>query len=74
LYLSTTLRHIGGVEVYNHLFLTLALDGGRWSTPCPSHFTPPPPKDKMMVHIGGYMDTRAILDVLEKGKISWCSE
>jgi hypothetical protein len=26
------------VEVYK--FLTLALDGGKWQSPCPGHFTP----------------------------------
>jgi hypothetical protein len=34
--LSTTpLRRIGGVEVYLHAFLTLAIDGGEWSASPP---------------------------------------
>lgn len=32
-------RHIKGMEVYCHLFLTLELQGGEWSTSQPSHFT-----------------------------------
>jgi hypothetical protein len=30
----------GGVDVYNHIFLTSALDGGEWSAPRPCRFTP----------------------------------
>jgi len=30
----------GRVMVQVHTFLTLALDGGEWSTTYPSHFTP----------------------------------
>jgi hypothetical protein len=40
------LRHWGGVGVYRYnsiLFLTWALDAGRWSMRHPSHFTTPPP-------------------------------
>jgi hypothetical protein len=29
----------GGMEVWFHAFLTLALDGGEWLTPHPNHFT-----------------------------------
>jgi hypothetical protein len=29
-----------GVELYLHAFLTLALDGSKWSASCPSHLTP----------------------------------
>jgi hypothetical protein len=30
---------MGGVEVYFHVFLTAAIDGGEWSTSWPGHFT-----------------------------------
>lgn len=36
-------RHMGGggvVEVEPHSFLTLAVDGGEWSSSCSSHFAP----------------------------------
>jgi len=33
-------RRIGGVEVYLHAFLTLALDGGEWSTSRNDRVTP----------------------------------
>ena len=33
------LRHIEGVEVQLHSFLTLALDGGEWSKSSPGLFT-----------------------------------
>jgi len=40
LWLSTTpLRHIGGVEIQLHAFLTSALDGGEWSASRPGRFT-----------------------------------
>ena len=32
--------HMGVVEVKLHLFLTLALDGGEWSTSRPCRFIP----------------------------------
>jgi hypothetical protein len=34
------MKAYGGVEVYIHVFLTLALDGGEWSASRPGHFTP----------------------------------
>jgi hypothetical protein len=33
-------RHIGGIEVYFHSFLTSVLDSGEWSTSRPGRFTP----------------------------------
>jgi len=33
------LRHTGGVEVQIHSLITLALDGGKWSTSSPDRFT-----------------------------------
>jgi hypothetical protein len=38
--LSLPGRHAGGVEVYFHTFLTLALDLSEWSTSCTGHSTP----------------------------------
>ena len=38
-HLSTALRHIGGVEVHIHSFLTMVLDRGEWSTSHPGRFT-----------------------------------
>jgi hypothetical protein len=35
-----TMKTHGGVEVWLHTFLNLVLDGGEWSTSCPSCFTP----------------------------------
>ena len=37
--LSTSWRHIGGVEVWLHSFLTSALAGSEWSVSCPSCLT-----------------------------------
>jgi hypothetical protein len=38
--LSTPWRYIGGVEVYVHVSLTSALDGGEWLTSRPGRFIP----------------------------------
>jgi hypothetical protein len=35
-----TMKVYGGVDVYIHTFLTLALAGGEWSASCPGRFTP----------------------------------
>jgi hypothetical protein len=59
LFLFTTWRHTGGVEVHLHSFLTSALHGGVWLTSNPNRFTP----------TGGWVDNCAGLDVLEKRKI-----
>jgi len=40
LFLCTPWKHIMGVEVYLHLFLTSALDGGEWSASRAGRFTP----------------------------------
>jgi len=36
--LSTPRSHIGGVEVWLHLFSTYVQDEGKWSTSCSGHF------------------------------------
>lgn len=38
--LITACRHIGGVEIELHPFLSPPLDGGKRPPSCPSHFTP----------------------------------
>jgi hypothetical protein len=54
------MKTYGGVNVYTHLFLTLALVGGEWSASCPGRFTP-------CTHwIGGSMNPKAGLDDMEK--------
>jgi hypothetical protein len=51
-----------GVDVWIHIFWTLALVGGEWSASRPCRFTPG-------THfIGGCVDPRAGLDDMEKGK------
>jgi len=40
LFLSMQWRHVGGVEVYIHSFLTTAVGGGEWSTSFPCCCTP----------------------------------
>jgi hypothetical protein len=57
----------GGVDVWIHIFLTLALAGGEWSASHPGHFTPG--ERALGTHwIGGWMDPRACLDDVEKRK------
>jgi hypothetical protein len=48
------------VDVYIHIFLTLALAGGEWSASRPSRFT------SGTRWIGGWVDPRAGLDEVEK--------
>jgi hypothetical protein len=55
-------------------FLTSALDGGKWRASCPWVFTP---GERALCNqcIGGLVDPRAGLDVIEKRKISFlCPE
>jgi hypothetical protein len=55
----------GGVDVYIHIFLTLALTGGEWSASGPCRFTPR--ERAPCTHwIGGWVDPRAGLDDVEK--------
>jgi hypothetical protein len=55
------------VDVYIHSFFTSALAGGEWSASLPGRFTPGAP----CAHwIGGWMDTRAGVDDVEKILVS----
>jgi hypothetical protein len=58
-----------GVEIQVHIFLTLVLDGGEWSTSCPSHFTLG--ETVPCTHyIGGWVGPTTGLDtVVKKGKV-----
>jgi hypothetical protein len=62
-----------GVEVWIHIFLTSAKDGGEWSASCPSRFTPRglAPGTKWMVRQVGH---RAILYAVKKRQISCPTE
>jgi hypothetical protein len=57
-----------GVDVWIHIFLTLALVGGEWSASRPSRFTP---IDRVPgTHwIGGWVGPRAGLEDVERRKI-----
>jgi hypothetical protein len=57
----------GGVEVYIHIFLTLALVGGEWSASCPCHFTPR--ESGPRTHWIGSLVGLVGLDEMEKIKI-----
>jgi hypothetical protein len=55
-------------EVQLQVFLTSALDGGEWSGSRPGRFTPG--EETPSTHwIGGWVGTRAGLDVMVKTKI-----
>jgi hypothetical protein len=56
------------MEVKRHALLTWALDGGEWSASRPGRFTP---RERAPgIHwIGGWMDPRAVLDMVVKRKI-----
>jgi hypothetical protein len=41
-----TERHMGGEEVYLHLFSSSAIDINEWSISCPSCLLPPPTAQK----------------------------
>jgi hypothetical protein len=53
-----------GVDVEIHIFLTSALVGGEWSASHPCRFTPR--KAQVPIFIGGWVDPRTGLDVMEK--------
>jgi hypothetical protein len=57
----------GGVDVYIHVFLTLALVGGEWSASRLGRFTPG--ERAPGTHwIGGWVGPRASVDSMEKSK------
>jgi hypothetical protein len=55
------MKMCGGVEIYLHVFLTSALDGGEWSASRPGCFTPRE-KARDTHCIGGWVGPRAGLD------------
>jgi hypothetical protein len=56
-----------GLEVYIHIFLTLALVGGEWSASRPGRFTPKETAPGAN-WTGGWVGPRARLDDVEKSK------
>jgi hypothetical protein len=56
----------GKVDVYIHIFLTLALAGGEWSASRPAAL--PPGKARRTHRIGGRVDSRFSLDDVQKRK------
>jgi hypothetical protein len=55
-----------GVDVYNHVFLTLALIGGEWSASRSNRYNPR--ERALSTHwIGDWVDPGASLDDKEKG-------
>jgi hypothetical protein len=61
------MKAYGGVDVYIHILLTSALDGGEWSVSRSGRFTPGE-KAPATHWIGGWVDPRADLDDVEKRK------
>jgi hypothetical protein len=61
------MKEYGGVDVWIHIFLTLALVGGEWSVSRSGRFTPRL-RATSNYWIGGWVGPRAILDEVEKRK------
>jgi hypothetical protein len=61
-------RFVGGIDVYLHSFLTLALDGREWSLSDPGHITPMQRKGPYTHWMGGWVGPRAGVDGFGKGK------
>jgi len=64
------LRHIEGVKVQLHSFLTLIRDEGELSSSSTSLFTPEESMYPKYLLSGGWGGPRAILDILERREIS----
>jgi hypothetical protein len=61
------MKTYGVVDVRIHIFLTSALVEGQWSTSRPRRFIPG--ESDLGTHwVGGWVDPRAGLDDVEKGK------
>jgi hypothetical protein len=65
LFLCLLIKHYamkayGAVDIQIHIFLTSALAGGEWSASCPGE------KDPGTNWMGGWVNTRASLDDVEK--------
>jgi hypothetical protein len=59
------MKAYGRVDIQTHVFLTLALDGGKWSASRPGYFSSG--ERASGTHwIGGGVDPRAGLDDMEK--------
>jgi len=61
------LRHIRGMEVWFHAFLTSALDVGKWSAWCPGRFIPSI-REPSTHWLGGRMGCRVSLGKVVKRK------
>jgi hypothetical protein len=61
------MKMYGGVDVYIHAFLTLALVGDEWSASRPSRFTSEETATGTL-RIGSWVGPRAGLDEVEKRK------
>jgi hypothetical protein len=61
------MKAYGGVDVWIHIFLTLALDVGEWSVSRPCRFTLGETAS-VTKWMGGWVDPRAGLDDMEKRK------
>jgi hypothetical protein len=70
LVLYTPWRLIGGVKLWLHAFITLALDDGKWATSLPGLSIPvKQPRCQLNRRLGGFVGGKGSRDVLEKGKI-----
>jgi hypothetical protein len=61
------MKSYGKVDVYIHIFLTLAIAGGEWSASRPTHYTPGE-RAPSSVWIGDWVNARVGLDDMERKK------